>query len=203
MINLEPPRALKVLLAQAHHVAGEVFRPNSREYDRAEHSYPRQLDMLAAVIDGMEAGTQPGAGASGVRRTDTASPEVTNGSTNGTNLSTVLSVMELCWGDVGLLLSMPRQGLGNSALASVATDEQLARFGHLWAAMAITEPGCGSDSAAITTTARPDGDEYVLTGEKIYVTSGQRAEAVVVWATLDPSLGRAAITSFLVEKGRP
>jgi acyl-CoA dehydrogenase len=115
----------------------------------------------------------------------------------------VLGVMELCWGDVGLLLSMPRQGLGNSAIASVATEEQLKRFEGKWAAMAITEPGCGSDSAAIRTTAVLDGDHYVLNGEKIYVTSGERADLVVVWATLDRSAGRAAIKSFVVEKGTP
>jgi len=111
--------------------------------------------------------------------------------------------MELCWGDVGLLLSMPRQGLGNSAIASVANEEQLARFKGRWAAMAITEPGCGSDSAAIRATAVLDGDDYVLNGEKIYVTAGERAELVVVWATLDKSKGRAAIKSFVVEKGTP
>ena len=81
--------------------------------------------------------------------------------------------MEMCWGDVGLLLSMPRQGLGNSAIASVANDEQLERFAGTWAAMAITEPGTGSDSGNIQTTATKDGDEYVLNGEKIYVTSGR------------------------------
>ncbi len=48
-----------------------------------------------------------------------------------------------------------------------------------------------------------DGDEYVLNGEKIYVTSGERSDAVVVWATLDKSLGRAAIKSFVVQKGTP
>ena len=114
-----------------------------------------------------------------------------------------MSIAEMCWGDVGLLLSMPRQGLGNSAIASVADDDQLARFGSTWAAMAITEPGTGSDSASIRTTAVLDGDHYVLNGEKIYVTSGERADSVVVWATLDKSLGRAAIKSFVVEKGTP
>jgi acyl-CoA dehydrogenase len=118
-------------------------------------------------------------------------------------MSTVLSIMELCWGDVGLLLSMPRQGLGNSAIASVASAEQLERFEGRWAAMAITEPEAGSDSAAIRTTAVLDGDEYVLNGEKIYVTSGERAELVVVWATLDRSKGRAAIKSFVVERSNP
>ena len=58
-----------------------------------------------------------------------------------------MSIAEMCWGDVGLLLSMPRQGLGNSAIASVADDEQLKRFEGVWAGMAITEPEFGSDSA--------------------------------------------------------
>jgi acyl-CoA dehydrogenase len=98
---------------------------------------------------------------------------------------------------------MPRQGLGNSAIASVADEEQLARFDGVWAAMAITEPGVGSDSANIRTTATLDGDHYVLNGEKIFVTSGERADAVVVWATLDKDLGRAAIKSFVVPKGTP
>ncbi len=201
MINLETPKKFAPLVTQARTVANEVFRPISRKYDLAEHEYPAELDMLAALIDGMSAGGGNGAGASGVRREHSDKAEA--GNRNGSNLSTVLGVMELCWGDVGLLLSMPRQGLGNSAIASVASEEQLARYEGRWAAMAITEPEAGSDSAAIRTTAVPDGDEYVLNGEKIYVTSGERADLVVVWATLDRSKGRAAIKSFVVERENP
>lgn len=202
MINLEIPRKFKPLVRQAQETASEVLRPISRKYDLAEHERPVELDMLAAVIDGMNEGNSEvgGTGATGVRR-DANDKSV--GNRNGTNMSTALSIMELCWGDVGMLLSMPRQGLGNSAIASVANDEQLARFKGRWAAMAITEPNCGSDSAAIRTTARQDGDHYVLNGEKIFVTSGDRADLVVVWATLDKSLGRSAIKSFVVEKGTP
>ena len=69
--------------------------------------------------------------------------------------------------------------------------------------MAITEPEAGSDSAAIRTTAELDGDEYVLNGEKIFVTSGDRADLIVVWASLDRSKGRAAIKSFIVERDNP
>jgi acyl-CoA dehydrogenase len=120
-------------------------------------------------------------------------------------MASLLGLIELSWGDVGLLLSMPRQGLGQAAIAAVADEEQLKRFGGKWAAMAITEPEAGSDSASIRTTARLDEEtgEYVLNGEKIYVTSGDRAELVVVWATLDRSLGRAAIKSFVVERDNP
>ena len=201
MIHLDTPKKFAPLVMQAREVARQVFRPISRQYDRAEHDRPVELDMVAAAIHGMNAALgENGAGAAGVRRSGERNP---NDNANGSNLSTCLGIMELCWGDVGLLLAMPGQGLGNAAIASVANEEQLARFKGRWAAMAITEPGCGSDSAAIRTSARLDGDHYVLNGEKIYVTSGDRADLVVVWATLDRSLGRAAIKSFVVEKGTP
>jgi acyl-CoA dehydrogenase len=200
-INLEIPKKLEQLVEQAHMVAAEVLRPISRKYDLAEHEYPKELDMLAAMIDGLdEGGASSGAGAAGVSR---ATENGDGGNRNGSNLASVLSIMEMCWGDVGLLLTMPRQGLGNSAIAAVADDEQKERFAGKWAAMAITEPEAGSDSAAIRTTAVLDGDEYVLNGEKIYVTSGERADLVVVWASLDPEQGRAAIKSFVVERSNP
>jgi len=201
-INLEVPTKFKLLVDQAHQVALGVFRPISRRYDLAEHEYPKELDMLAALVDGMNDSGEQGTGARGVRRSNDTEAD-TDGVRNGGNLSTVLSVMEACWGDVALVLAMPRQGLGNAAIASVADDEQLARFDRVWASMAITEPGAGSDSAAIRTTAVRDGDDYILNGEKIFVTAGARSDAVVVWATLDPSKGRAAIKSFVVEKGTP
>ena len=203
MINLETPKKFRPLVGQAHQVAMNLLRPNSRKYDQLEHAYPKELDMLAAMIDGLsESGQASGAGASGVRRDD-GDGEDKPGVKNGSNLASVLSIMEMCWGDVGLLLSMPRQGLGNSAIASVANEEQLQRFDGVWASMAITEPGTGSDSANISTTAVLDGDDYVLNGEKIFVTAGDRSDAVVVWATLDKDLGRAAIKSFVVPKGTP
>ena len=200
-INLEDPRKFRPLVGQAHQVAMNMLRPISRKYDKAEHAYPKELDLLAAMIDGLsESGASEGAGAAGVKRDEAASDGAVK---NGTNLASVMSIAEMCWGDVGLLLSMPRQGLGNSAIASVADVEQQERFAGVWAAMAITEPGTGSDSANISTTAVLDGDHYVINGEKIFVTSGERADAVVVWATLDRTLGRAAIKSFVVPKGTP
>jgi acyl-CoA dehydrogenase len=201
MINLETPRKFGPLITQARQVASEVFRPISRKYDREEHERPKELDMLAKLIQGMDDGASlGGAGAAGVRRSSNGGPQENK---NGSNMSTALSIMELCWGDVGLLLSIPGQGLGNSAIASVADDDQLERFEGKWAAMAITEPESGSDSASIRTTAKLEGDEYVLNGEKIYVTAGERADLVVVWATLDRSQGRAAIKSFVVERSNP
>ncbi|MPY78399.1 MAG: acyl-CoA dehydrogenase [Actinophytocola sp.] len=201
MINLEVPVKAKPLINQAYQAASQVFRPISRKYDRAEHAYPKELDTFAALVDGLNESGEGGAGASGVRRDENGGDG--GGNVNGANLRTVLGTIEMCWGDVALLLSMPRQGLGNAAIASVANDEQLERFKGTWSAMAITEPEFGSDSAAVSTTAELDGDEYVLNGEKIFVTAGERADSVVVWATLDKSVGRAAIKSFVVEKSRP
>ena len=171
------------MVQQAREVALHVLRPISRKYDKAEHSYPKELDMIASLIDGMNEGVEGlNAGAAvGKRGADI------QGNKNGVNMSTALGIMEMCYGDTGLLLSMPRQGLGNSAIAAVANDSQLERFKGMWAAMAITEPDCGSDSAAIRTTAIKDGTDYILNGEKSFVTSGQRADSIVVWATLDLS----------------
>ena len=83
------------------------------------------------------------------------------------------------------------------------TPEQQEKWGNLTLSMAITEPGCGSDPSRVSTTAELDEatNEWVLNGEKIFVTTGIRAQGVVMWATIDKSAGRAGIKSFLVEKG--
>jgi acyl-CoA dehydrogenase len=202
-INLEVPRKLGVTIDQAHQAAAEIFRPISRKYDLREHDYPVELDTLASLYDGLAETGQAGAGADAGRGQDKGKQRPEGVVVNGGNMQSVVNVMETSWGDVGLMLSIPYQGLGNSAIAAVATDEQLERFGKVWAAMAITEPSFGSDSAAVTTTATLDGDEYVINGEKIFVTAGSRASHIVVWATVDKSLGRAAIKSFVVPREHP
>ncbi|MCD2118119.1 MULTISPECIES: acyl-CoA dehydrogenase family protein [Rhodococcus] len=202
MINLELPRKLKASANQAHQVAAQIFRPISRKYDLAEHEYPVELDTMAAMVEGLNDSGQGAAGAA-LGRDSKAKQDGPAGNANGGNMAGLLNVIETCWGDVGLTLSIPYQGLGNSAIAAVATDEQLERFGKVWASMAITEPGFGSDSAAVTTTAVLDGDEWVLNGEKIFVTAGERSTHIVVWASVDRSKGRAAIKSFVVPREAP
>ena len=201
MINLETPPKLDALTYQANMAALHVLRPISRKYDSAEHSYPAELDTLAELV------AQANAQQAGMNASDTPEPADAEpgppGSINGRNLASLIGLVEMCWGDVGLMLTMPRQGLGQAAIRAVATPEQLERFGGKWAAMAITEPEAGSDSASIRTTALLDGDDYVLNGEKIFVTSGDRAELIVVWATLDRNAGRGAIKSFVVERDNP
>jgi acyl-CoA dehydrogenase len=201
VINLEISARLETLAEQAHMAAVHVLRPISRKYDLSEHTYPVELDTLAELIAQANAAN---AGVDAPQESEPAAAErAAAGNRDGRNLASLVGVIEMCWGDVGLMLTLPRQGLGQAAIAAVATPEQLERFGGRWAAMAITEPEAGSDSAAIRTTAVLDGDEYVLNGEKIYVTSGDRAELIVVWATLDRSQGRGAIKSFVVERDNP
>lgn len=208
MINLEIPKKLKPLITQAHQVGLNIFRPISRKYDSLEHEEPKELRMFGAIMRGMsDGGGSAGLNAKGekseAKKSNGQAGDKPEAVKNGGQMATLLGMLELCWGDVGLALSIPGQGLGNAAINAVASPAQRERFGGKWASMAITEPNAGSDSAAIRTTARLDGDHYVLNGEKIFVTAGDRCELVVVWATLDPSLGRAAIKSFVVEKGTP
>ena len=198
-INLELPRKLHAVIDKAHQGGAEMMRPIARKYDLKEHAYPVELDTLADLFAGAsESSTLDMAGANSFRGSES------NGENrNGANMAAALQSLEASWADAAMLLSMPYQGLGNAAISGVATDEQLQRLGRVWAAMAITEPGFGSDSAAVSTTAKLDGDEYVINGEKIFVTAGSRATHIVVWATLDKSLGRSAIKSFIVPREHP
>ena len=199
-INLEMPRKLEAVIDIAHEGAARMLRPISRKYDLDEHAYPVELDTLATLFEAMSESNKSLAGTDAFRDTQ----DGPKGNINGPNMSALVNALEIAWGDIALLLSVPRQGLGNAAVSGVATDEQLQRLGKgIWAAMAITEPSFGSDSAAVSTTAVLDGDEYVINGEKIYVTAGSRATHIVVWATLDKSRGRAAIKSFIVPREYP
>jgi acyl-CoA dehydrogenase len=190
MINLELSAKHQETYNNLRMVAEHMMRPYSRKYDKEEHSYPKELEEVAKLLDG---------GGAGSPRAKAQEPGVRNGA----NLMAVSAYEALCWGDVGLMLSMPGRGLGNAAISAVGTPEQIEKHGSSYAAMCITEPGAGSDSANISTTAVLDGDEWIINGEKIYVTAGGRCDTLVVWATLDKSAGKAAIKSFIVKKGTP
>jgi acyl-CoA dehydrogenase len=188
MIDFELTPEEKESISAAHQLAQELYRPNARYYDEHEHESPKEL------IDTMW------------ERRNTAGMI-------GFGVAAALRVEEMCWGDAGLSLTMAGPGLGGAAVFASGTKEQQARFltrfnegEPKWGAMAMTEPGCGSDTAAISATAVRDGDYWVLNGEKIFVTSGKRATEggiVVVWATVDKSAGRAGMKSFVVEAGTP
>jgi acyl-CoA dehydrogenase len=94
---------------------------------------------------------------------------------------------------------------------SMGTDEQKERFlgpflepdQPRWACFAMTEPGAGSDAAAICTSARKDGDAWILNGAKCFIGGASRSDWILVQATLDPSKGRSAQRAFFVEKNTP
>ena len=197
--ELEPQTAERARLY--HAVAEQMMRPISREYDEREHEKP--WDFFRAMW----------------AATHQAEPRLGSGAERGgpklRNLYTIITAEELCWGDAGLFIAIPTAGLGGAAIMAAGTAEQKRRFlkpfdggEPKWGAMAITEPGCGSDSAAIATTAVRDGDNWVLNGTKIFCTSGQMALEcsegfVVVWATVDKSAGRAGIKPFVVPRNTP
>ena len=192
MINLELPKKLQMAQNMSHQLASTVFRPIARKYDKIEHcDTPQELIPIGQMLKSMGMSSETG----GKDSSDSVK--------NGANMMQVLATGEMSWGCIGLMLSIPGLGLGNAAIQAVGTPEQKKKFGALHCAMAITEPGCGSDSAAVKTSAVLDGDEWVLNGEKIFATAASRGDAVVVWATLDKHKGKAAIKSFVVEQGTP
>lgn len=202
MIDFELSPEIENTKQVLHMVAEHAMRPIAREYDEREHEKPMDFYQMMWVAS------------------QTSSPVIFGGGKENQKtaeryLTAVVSIEELSWGDAGLYISIPSPGLGGTAVLAAGSAEQkerfLARFREgapKWAAMAITEPGCGSDSAAITTTAVRDGDSWVLNGTKIFVTSGLMAAEksdgfVVVWATVDKSAGRAGIKAFVVNSGTP
>jgi acyl-CoA dehydrogenase len=201
MIGFAMPDAIRDRLTFVERVAKEQMRPAARPYDETEHQVP--WDFVNTMWDeslrtGVSFRSGPGGQASGVAS------------------QAMLHVIEaLSWGDAGIYLCGPGAGLGGAAIEATGTPEQKKRFldryregKPKWASMAMTEPHCGSDTAAIRTTAVRDGDHWVLNGEKIFVTSGHKSLVdsegiMVVWATVDAKAGRAGMKPFVVEAGTP
>jgi len=107
----------------------------------------------------------------------------------------------------GLILAV--QELGSLGIKLAGTEEQKQRFlpnlasGEWLAAYALTEPGSGSDSAAMRTEARLEGDEYVVNGSKRFITNAGVAHLYTVFAKTDPEAGHSGISAFAVEADTP
>jgi acyl-CoA dehydrogenase len=189
--------------------ASTIVRPQSLAWDRA-HGVPD--DFLRQIVMMMR--TMGGGLAMGPGREDD-NPEALDPEKKKKRqpaLSTILSAEAMSWGDAGLLLCIPGPGLGGPPVRGSGTPAQRERFFKIfddmqaelrWGAYALTEPGAGSDVAGIRTSCRKEGREWVLNGRKCYITNGARASWNVVFATIDPSLGRAGHRAFVVEKGTP
>ena len=207
MIDFETPERISGIRNVVETVAVNMMRPVSRYFDENEHEIPWDY------IQFMHTATKAMGGAS-------ASWGSSNGKHEGPRFTyqrLAVMVEMLSWGDAGLYLTTPGGMLGSAAVMATGTPEQKERFlkrfqgeKPVFDAMCMTEPGCGSDTSAIHTRAILDKEknEWVLNGEKIFVTAGHKAMLdsegfLVVWATIDPSAGRAGMRPFVVEAGTP
>jgi len=132
-----------------------------------------------------------------------------HGGIGASSLLTLVTIEELSkvCATSGLIVAV--QELGSLGIKLAGNDEQKQRYlprlasGEWLAAYALTEPGSGSDSAAMRTTARRDGDEYVLNGGKRFITNAGVASVYVTFAKTDPEAGHSGISAFVVESGFP
>ncbi|HKF37105.1 MAG TPA: acyl-CoA dehydrogenase family protein [Ktedonobacteraceae bacterium] len=196
MIDFTLTKSQQAARDYAHQVALEEMRPLSLECDRTEK-------IPESFFWNMQ--QRFWAGAAGQARM-----QAREENEKQENILSILAQEEMAWGDAGLSTAIPGPGLAAPPILSQGTPEQQMRFlgpymdGQLhWGALALTEPGIGSDVAGMSTTAVLDGDEWVINGHKHYITNGARADLVVTFATVDKSLGREGIRPFVVPKGTP
>jgi acyl-CoA dehydrogenase len=179
--------------AHCHKFAEEVVRPVAAKYDR-EQSVPWDVLKQARKwkLHGMESlekmANDPG------------------------GLNGVIYAEELHWGCAGIALAISASSLAAAGIASSGTPEQIGRWlpecyglgdEVKLGAYAVTEAGAGSDVKSLRTTAKLDGDEWVLNGTKVFISNGGIADVTVVVATVDPELGHRGQASFVVPKGTP
>ncbi len=186
-ISFELTGEQRALQELAHEFAVNELRPIAREWDDKEDCPAELLGKAAAL--GLTSHAIP----------------VEYGGGGVSAVTSSLIAEELSWGCAGLAAPIGATMFPVRPLLRSGTEEQKQRWlGRLasadgcLAAIAFTEPGAGSDVMGIQATARRDGDEYVLNGEKCYVTNGGIAELTIVFAKLE-----GAITAFLVEAGDP
>jgi len=178
---------------RCHRFAEEVIRPAAAKYDR-EQAVPWEVirEARAWGLHGLD-----------LLQTMASDPGGMNG---------VIYAEELHWGCAGIALAISASSLAAAGIASSGTPEQMGRWlpecygtGEeiKTAAYAVTEPQAGSDVKSLRTTAKRDGEEWVLNGTKVFISNGGIADVNVVVATVDPHLGHRGQASFIVEKGTP
>ncbi len=204
MFDFEMSPGMENIRNMIHWFAKTEMRPLSIEADRT-HRVPREF-LMKLVKMGFSGGYIPkNAGGGSLLGEPEGKKE------SEINRIGAIAMEELAWGDPAILLNFPGPGLGAPPVMIMGTPEQQKMAFDIfkdkenphWGAYALTEPGFGSDVAALSTTAVRDGDYYVINGTKIFITNGARADWNVVFATVDKSLGRAGHRAFLVFKGTP
>ncbi|MBI4587595.1 MAG: acyl-CoA dehydrogenase family protein [Candidatus Rokubacteria bacterium] len=135
-------------------------------------------------------------------------PETYGGTDMGW-LALSLVTEEIAWACAATATQYLVQPLGGLPILLWGTEAQKQRYlprlasGEILAAFSLSEPGSGSDAAALSTTAVREGDRYILSGSKQWCSNGDHAGVLVVFATVDKSKGAKGITAFLIEPGMP
>ena len=178
---------------QVHTFARDVMRPVADQYDRTQET-PWDVLQAAAQEDLY--------GINYIQRM----------ASDPGGLLGVIYAEETHWGCAGIALSMSASSLAAAGIASSGTPEQMGQwipecFGTKdqvkLGAYCVTEAGAGSDVKALRTTAKRDGDDWIINGTKIFISNGGIADVNVVVATVDPTLGHRGQASFIVPKRTP
>jgi acyl-CoA dehydrogenase len=177
----------------AREFAEKEIRPVAAEYDESEEfPWPVLKKAAEAGLYGIELYMQA--------------------QQDPTGMTLPLVMEETFWGCAGIGLAIFGTGLPLSALASVGTQEQLVEWAPRMfgtpedpkvGAFAVTEPQAGSDVRSLRTKAVREGDEWVLNGNKVFITNGQYAEVYIIVATVDPDLGHRGQASFIIARDDP
>ena len=186
------PPEISALRRTARNFAEREIRPRVVEMEEREH-IPDELVALLGEV-----------GFFGI-----PFPEKWGGAGLGEiGLAVALEELARAHASTGLLVAAS-SGLAASLVQRFGSDEQQQRYlralvtGETVGAFCLTEPGGGSDVPAMRTAAREDGDDFVLRGEKAYVTNGDRAGVFLTFVKTEPERGRDGISLFLVERGSP
>jgi acyl-CoA dehydrogenase len=209
MIDFTPTKKQQELKEGLNQLGRYVIRPMSLEMDKKKdvpETFLRNFMKLSHSFRSEDVNEFTDAAATVNKVRDPSKP-------SQSNRTAAIGAEELAWADAAMLLCIPGPGLGGPPVRATGTPEQKERFLGMfanmeetelkWGAYGLTEPGAGSDVAAIRTSCRKDGDHWVLNGRKCYITNGARAIWTVIFATVDPALGRAGHRAFVVEKGTP
>ena len=178
---------------RCHEFAAEVMRPAAEQHDR-EQTVPWEVIREAR------------------RRGMHGMDHIQEMMGDPDGLKGVIYAEELHWGCAGIALAVSASSLAAAGIASTGTPEQIMRwvpecFGTgdeiRLGAYAVTEANAGSDVKSLRTTARRDGDEWVLNGSKMFISNGGIADVNVVVATVDAALGHRGQASFIVPGDTP
>jgi alkylation response protein AidB-like acyl-CoA dehydrogenase len=205
MIDFELNPGAKALLADVRDWVLAEGRSIARQCDDA-HMVP--ADVAERVMKSCPLDVSPLLGVDvdwGVDK------EYALGERDGSNTLGVRISELAAYGDMSLILLLKGAGIGGRVVELLGSPEQVEKwaggltrgdFPH-GTGFALTEPSCGSDATALTTSAVRDGDNWVLNGTKIFCSNGCDADYIVVFATVDRSLGHKGIRAFVVPAGTP